>query len=368
MAEPNPLTTFAHHINNHIALGFQSVLGLPSVVSRGWTTTPTSNPTPPSTNPPPPSSSPPSNNNNNNDPFPPFDPTNLQSPGEHLACALIDSLAALGTFLGASAAWTHFLTISPYSPILLDFSHLPSPRPATLPPSSASYQRAFEDLLRASSGLPLTTPSDARAYRRGPRGSRRAFLHAVHLYERALKARGGGRPGEDSLAEVYFPFATPVPLGTFGPVDGTYRTPTTVAEWEEQRRAMARRAEALERHGEAAGRAVRERVAAAVAAMRRQGLGPGLGQGPETEEDLYAAETPRPPLVEIVGGKEHWEVEERSEDDLGNGMVGEKVVRRWVDEDGSLHEETRTVVRDKSGVSVRVDGGGGWGDGDQSAR
>ncbi|KAK3692074.1 hypothetical protein B0T22DRAFT_3497 [Podospora appendiculata] len=239
----NPFVRFKHYVDNRVSAGLQSVFGLPSVVSRTFSL--------------PAAPSPDDNSNNTTDTKSAGEkkdpsamaprslvPTSSSAitnnaaaketpPSQHEDPALESKLDQLrgGTFDDHQQAWSLFATYSEYSPLRLSAELGWEPTPNDLPPHYEpelfGWTDAFEDLLAASSAKPMMSLADryllnqltfpSTAWRDGNHNrSAQAWLNR-------LRAQG--------LTEVYFPFHEPH-VG--------YRSPQTMQEWVEARRAMAR--------------------------------------------------------------------------------------------------------------------------------
>ncbi len=176
-------------------------------------------------------------------------------------------------------AWDLFLRRSKYSPLVLDQQLPKRPRPAELEdgmdPDLFSWRDAFEDLLAASSGLPMASTADQYQHRalwsRFPQGE------PADLWLARLRAQ--------RLTEVYFPFR-----------EWDYRSPQTIEEWvqsrkEDDEKRAAQEKETLQRVKEIAqslGLDIKEpsepRDLTTAAGKRDSD---GAEQEPRTEQDLF---------------------------------------------------------------------------------
>ena len=251
----NPFVRFKHYVDRHIAAGLQKVLGIPSVVSETFvidnkhnnnrppstTTTTTTATTSLNTK-----NTMAEGDDNNNIPSWPTSEDGAALTKNQLAKfegssgeldGILDSYRGL-TSAESEVGWKLFLTRSPYSPILLDH-HLgwqpvprvmvdgDSPRGVRAPVAAASgWTDCFEDLLRASSAMPMKTPSELMAPRIGATGL--SFKKSETARQAQIFLDGLRR---NRLDEVLFPYYSS---------ETQYRSPRTMREW------VARREEDLQ--------------------------------------------------------------------------------------------------------------------------
>ncbi|KAL1838850.1 hypothetical protein VTJ49DRAFT_2173 [Mycothermus thermophilus] len=180
--DSNPFVRFKHHVDANIHAGINTLTGLSRsrtssggddhVAGTTTTTTTGSGTMTPNTT---------TNTNNLNDSLSLARSLGLLSPQDHHFEARLTSLTSsspngASTLPQASAAWRLFLLRSAYSPLRLEYDwqssspsslsssttspwrHVPTPRdlPQGCEAGEVGWLEAFEDLLRASSGLPLT--------------------------------------------------------------------------------------------------------------------------------------------------------------------------------------------------------------------
>ncbi|KAH8895156.1 hypothetical protein GQ53DRAFT_79503 [Thozetella sp. PMI_491] len=119
-------------------------------------------------------------------------------------------------------AWDLFLRRSQYSPLILDRQLSVRPRPYDaeddMDPDLFSWRDAFEDLLAASSGLPMASTRDRYNHRKFL--SRISLIEPVDLWLAQLQAQ--------RLTEAYFPLR-----------EWDHQSPQTMEEWVRLRQAEA---------------------------------------------------------------------------------------------------------------------------------
>jgi hypothetical protein len=243
-SDRNIFVRFKQHVDNRVSAGLQSVLGLPSaVVSRSFGTGPTLPETAPTA---------PKDTGNDHFPAPMAEGDawsrrsreDVEPRVNHLQLAehskdSIDNI--IDSFRGSSQeesdmGWMLFLTRSPYSPLLLD-RHLgwkPSAQGGDLHSQGGDdspfggWSDAFDDLLRASSGLPMKDPVLARAQKEA---SKLQFLLFGASFKNEIAKQAETylwHLKQSRLDEVLFPYHDRML---------SYRSPRTMAEWIAQREA-----------------------------------------------------------------------------------------------------------------------------------
>ncbi|KAK0629851.1 hypothetical protein B0T17DRAFT_506367 [Bombardia bombarda] len=218
----NPFVRFKQHIDARVGAGIQSLLGLPSVVSRNFSVDRMETGKTPST----PVALPAENRERNIY----DDNTNVDQDDVETR---LDQLRG-GSYQDHLAAWDLFATRSAYSPLRLsqELGWAPTPNglPAHFDPDMFDWTDAFEDLLAASSAKPMMS----LAWRYMLNQQRR-HLMGMDMGAGADPARLWlDRLDHQGLTEVYFPHQD---------ARHRYRSPQTMGEWVEARRREAARAE-----------------------------------------------------------------------------------------------------------------------------
>ncbi|KAK4153742.1 hypothetical protein C8A00DRAFT_15048 [Chaetomidium leptoderma] len=242
----NPFIRFRHHVDTSIHAGLNTLRRSPQSSS----STPNSTTTPyhPTTQ----TQQTPFSTPPDNIPTATTTATNMPPPPPNTSPELPSSSPPSprsATAEEARQAWHHFLTHSPYSPLLLEREARggkPTPQDLLLLPSSSStpfhhpammmvaeeveagwWLEAFEDLMRVSSGLGLADLSRPHYHRYGFGGG---WVREMAWLER-MERRG--------LGEVLFPVCEEdVDNARSG---GGYVSPRTMGEWVERRRVEGER-------------------------------------------------------------------------------------------------------------------------------
>ncbi|KAK0646383.1 hypothetical protein B0T16DRAFT_413311 [Cercophora newfieldiana] len=382
----NPFVRFKHHIDQRVSAGLQNIFGLPSIVSRTFAAGPgparpdNTNPTAgkkteTTTAPPAPMGNSDSwpRPSNEDDAEPHVNPLQLAEDSKDHLASIMDS------FVGASReeadmGWMLFLTRSPYSPLLLD-RHLgwkPSPNardpPASDSPIHGTWSDAFDDLLRASSSLPMKNPTQKDTsfplLLLGALASPQQtadLAHQASTYLWQLK--------QNRLDEVLFPYHDRM---------FSYKSPRTMAEWVALRQFESESDPFAQLHGwvetlRKGEELWKKEVAPKIERIREV----VMDEGPETEEDAYRAAGAGAVERRLSKEKEK-QVLSKGWDDLFEVFkhIGEeeekprevRVISSWertkptwsggtktvskkeyVDEDGAMHVETVVSVKNAEG-------------------
>jgi len=382
----NPFVRFKQHIDERVGAGLQRVLGLPSIVSRSFALGPIpSQPSPEALR---------EVQDTPSDPmaegrsWPRQSREDAEPQVNYLQVAegskdidgIIDSFRG-STLEESNTGWMLFLTRSPYSPLLLDryLGWRPTATGDELSSqeddsSLGGWSDAFDDLLRASSGLPMKdrvlSPMQKESLRLQqlllgggtsfkPEIGKQAEAYLWHLKQ-------------SRLDEVLFPFHDRM----------SYRSPQTMAEWVAQREvesdplthllgwvAEMKKDEKLWQKG------ATEKV------ERVHKAAIGGTENAETEEDAYrAVERAAPKKLDNLFDlfKHIGEDEDKPRGDQGVRVIsssermkptwtgGTKTItkKEYVDKTGAVHTETVVSVKNADGEetsrrvrhSVRADG------------
>jgi hypothetical protein len=363
-ANNNLFLRFKQHVDQRVNVGLQSILGLPSVVSRTFAAGPPAAEDTEHT----PSSPPmlgqgnwprPSGEENAK---PAMNQLQMAEESKDHIESTIDSFRGGSEEEGAMGLKL-FLSRSPYSPLLLDryLGWKPTPRDALDPQQGqhddqylGGWIDAFQDLLRVSSGLPMLDPSELQTRNRA---AKELFAHtggALKDNITQLATFWVWGLGQSRLDEVLFPYHDP---------EASYRSPRTMAEWVDLRRAERSAFEQLRGLAEAFRQG--EEVWRKEVAPRIERIHAAAMDESETEEDAYQAvdrQTDAPKkwddlfgFLKRIGEDEDKSQEARlissSENTKPTWSGGTKTVtkKEWVDDAGAVHTEAVVSVKNKEG-------------------